>query len=267
MIKFFRHIRKSLIKENKMGKYFKYAIGEIILVVIGILIALSLNNWKNDQDDREEEQILLHNLQQEFTKNLNELHSDHKINLGTLEASHYFLETDLHTKTPKQIDSIIGRLSMYATFDPSIGYINQAISAGKLDLIQSDSLKIHLSRWSGELNDLKEDVIVRREHFLNYLLPVIRRHIPARNSDATQERPDYQRHMQISPITVPDENYAEFITSLEVDGVIYDHYVNQYFVFINEENIDSYIKRVLELLSNELDSNNESTTLNNDKGF
>ena len=43
--------------------------------------------------------------------------------------------------------------------------------------------------------------------------------------------------------------------------------MNQYFVFINEENIELYIKRVLELLSNELDSNNESTTLNNDKGF
>ncbi len=46
MIKFFRHIRKSLLMEqNKTGKYFKYAIGEIILVVIGILIALQINNW------------------------------------------------------------------------------------------------------------------------------------------------------------------------------------------------------------------------------
>ncbi len=45
MIKFFRHIRKSLIDQNKMGKYFKYAIGEILLVVVGILIALSINNW------------------------------------------------------------------------------------------------------------------------------------------------------------------------------------------------------------------------------
>ncbi|WP_104736414.1 DUF6090 family protein [Hanstruepera ponticola] len=45
MIKFFRHIRQSLIMENKTGKYFKYAIGEIILVVIGILIALQINNW------------------------------------------------------------------------------------------------------------------------------------------------------------------------------------------------------------------------------
>ena len=49
MIKFFRHIRKSLIQENKMGKYFKYAIGEILLVVIGILIALQINNWNEDK--------------------------------------------------------------------------------------------------------------------------------------------------------------------------------------------------------------------------
>jgi hypothetical protein len=49
MIKFFRHIRKSLLMENKTGKYFKYAIGEIILVVIGILIALQINNWNEDR--------------------------------------------------------------------------------------------------------------------------------------------------------------------------------------------------------------------------
>ena len=45
MIKFFRKIRQNLLMENKTGKYFKYAVGEILLVVIGILIALQLNNW------------------------------------------------------------------------------------------------------------------------------------------------------------------------------------------------------------------------------
>lgn len=52
MIKYFRHIRKSLLMENKTGKYFKYAIGEIILVVIGILIALSINNWNEERLER-----------------------------------------------------------------------------------------------------------------------------------------------------------------------------------------------------------------------
>lgn len=252
MLKFFRNIRQKLLSENNFRKYLTYAIGEIILVVIGILIALNINNWKNYQDDRTEEQILLQNLKQEFTKNLNELNSDHQINIRMLEAAYQFLETDLQNKSNKQIDSLMGQLSTFATFDPSIGYINQAISSGKLDLIQSDSLKIHLSQWSGELNDLKEDVIIRREHWLNHLLPIIRKHIPIRNSDATQLRPDYPRLKQITPMSVPDKNYKEFITSLEVDGVIFDHYMNQYYVFINEENIESYIERVLDLIEKEL---------------
>ena len=49
MIKFFRKIRQNLLSEGKTGKYLKYAIGEIILVVIGILIALQINNWNNQR--------------------------------------------------------------------------------------------------------------------------------------------------------------------------------------------------------------------------
>ena len=49
MIKFFRKIRQNLLMENKTGKYFKYAIGEIVLVVIGILIALQINNWNENR--------------------------------------------------------------------------------------------------------------------------------------------------------------------------------------------------------------------------
>jgi len=49
MIKFFRKIRQDLLSGGKIGKYLKYAIGEIILVVIGILIALSINNWNEER--------------------------------------------------------------------------------------------------------------------------------------------------------------------------------------------------------------------------
>jgi len=49
MIKFFRHIRQRLVSENKFSKYLLYAIGEIVLVVIGILIALQINNWNENR--------------------------------------------------------------------------------------------------------------------------------------------------------------------------------------------------------------------------
>jgi len=52
MINFFRRIRKRLAEDNKPLKYLRYAIGEIVLVVIGILIALQINNWNERRKDK-----------------------------------------------------------------------------------------------------------------------------------------------------------------------------------------------------------------------
>lgn len=64
MIKFFRKIRQKLLSENKFSKYLLYAIGEIILVVIGILIALSINNWNENRKQKAE--ALLMSLESEL---------------------------------------------------------------------------------------------------------------------------------------------------------------------------------------------------------
>jgi len=62
MIKLFRKIRYNLMEQNKTGKYLKYAVGEIVLVVIGILIALSINNWNEGRKERILEKEALNNL-------------------------------------------------------------------------------------------------------------------------------------------------------------------------------------------------------------
>lgn len=77
MIKFFRNIRQSLLNEGKNSKYFKYAIGEIVLVVIGILIALQINNWnENRKENRIENElidVLITDLQSKKTEHLSDL--------------------------------------------------------------------------------------------------------------------------------------------------------------------------------------------------
>ncbi|MDT0557896.1 DUF6090 family protein [Ichthyenterobacterium sp. W332] len=70
MIKFFLHIRKSLIEQKKMGKYFKYAIGEILLVVIGILIALQINNWNEQVKSEKSSETQLSQLYQNVSDDL-----------------------------------------------------------------------------------------------------------------------------------------------------------------------------------------------------
>ena len=71
MIKFFRKIRQSLLTENKFSKYLLYAIGEIILVVIGILIALQINNWNDNRKSRIKIDQILKNVREELALNIN----------------------------------------------------------------------------------------------------------------------------------------------------------------------------------------------------
>jgi len=75
MLKLFRKIRQSLLADGKNAKYIKYAIGEIVLVVIGILIAFNINNWNEGRNQKLQEKQLLLNLQGEFNDNLQDLDS------------------------------------------------------------------------------------------------------------------------------------------------------------------------------------------------
>tara|TARA_R110002074_G_scaffold63042_6_gene151445 strand:+ start:2950 stop:3726 length:777 start_codon:yes stop_codon:yes gene_type:complete len=73
MIKFFRKIRQNLLMENKTGKYFKYAIGEIVLVVIGILIALQINTWSKTAEQTKNNKIYLNKIIEELKLNVERL--------------------------------------------------------------------------------------------------------------------------------------------------------------------------------------------------
>ena len=75
MIKFFRNIRKKLADDNKPLKYMRYAVGEIVLVVIGILIALQINNWNEDQKEREIEVKVLKEIAENLEANILRLQS------------------------------------------------------------------------------------------------------------------------------------------------------------------------------------------------
>jgi type II secretory pathway pseudopilin PulG len=73
MIRFFRQLRQSLLIKNRFSKYLLYALGEIALVMIGILLALQVNNWNEFQKDREIEKKALINLAENMELNINEI--------------------------------------------------------------------------------------------------------------------------------------------------------------------------------------------------
>ena len=253
MIKFFRNIRQNLLSEGKTGKYLKYAVGEIILVVIGILIALQINNWNNNQQNLKKEQDVLKNLKAEVLQNLEEIKRDHEFNIECLDACYTLLEID-KTKSvnPQKIDSLMGTALDFATFDARLGVVNDVISSGKLELIKDEDLRLLLNQWTGELSDYVEDAMVRR-NFISNNYAILTRHIPVRNGDKTQDRSDYQKTYKIKPIRVDISNYQKFIEDTEVDNAWYSHYINQTFVTINEEEVERFLLNILDLINKNID--------------
>jgi len=255
MINFFRKKRKSLADENKALKYTRYAIGEIVLVVIGILIALSINNWNDQRKDIAKEQQILLSLREEFKQNIKELNFDHQINLSCINAITTLLNfdknVDFETRT---IDSLLGQAFNFATFDARLGVINDISSSGNLELIRDSKLRYKMNQWTGELDDYKEDVIIRRDYWINNasLINIL---LPKRNQDASMDREDYLRDILIKPIQVPKSNYIEFLTNLEIDGFLFDYYMNQSFVTINEEAIMEFLKSTLVLIESNINQN------------
>lgn len=162
MIKFLRQIKLGLLTEKRISKYLLYAFGEIFLIVIGILIALQVNNWNEQKKEAAEEQKILHTLQSEFSYNLQELsrniekakklsaRADSLLHLFTVEKS------DRDNTTAQRL---VRSLSAYSSYDPSDGALIDLISSGHLNIIRNDSLRLHLTRWSGEVQDTKEDEV------------------------------------------------------------------------------------------------------------
>jgi len=145
MIKFFRKIRQNMIKENKVSKYMLYAIGEIILVVIGILIALQINNWNENRLAKIEEEKYLNALLTEAKINKGELLRLIGNRKATLNAVNYTIDhLNEPVLNPLVIDSIYFRLGL--TFSLSYTFLNTSAfsemeSSGRLQNITNHSLR------------------------------------------------------------------------------------------------------------------------------
>ncbi len=174
----FKNIRRFLLKQNKVKSYVLYAIGEIILVVIGILIALQVNNWNEERKIRKQEQQLLVSISEEFQANSEILDQAIQINdsiiaravrLGEYTGPH------LENFDEKELSGLmVGVFKFEAKYAPNQGTINEIINSGKLSVLSNDELRKAISSWQSALEIVKNQeayVVDRRDiahaYFLN----------------------------------------------------------------------------------------------------
>jgi len=146
-----------MLDQNKTGRYLKYAIGEIILVMIGILLALQVNNWNQELQLKKEEIKILKGLYQEFSENLIRFDTIYKRQEARRNAIITVMTDDIESYSARKWDSIHFKVGQIWTFDPLQGIYNSVINSGKLDLISNDSLKTKISKFQDLVVDYKED--------------------------------------------------------------------------------------------------------------
>ena len=181
MIKFFRKIRQKLLTENKFSKYLLYAFGEIILVVIGILIALQINNLNQERQLRNEEKIILQNIHTEFLENKNALKLRLEENNQSRDASIKLLNLVGQKREliqQQNLDSLMYIMLEIGTFRAS----ENALS-GKLQLLKNENLKNLLYKWTRSLK--KTDVSFNRAELKidNELIPYLSKHYSMKDID------------------------------------------------------------------------------------
>ncbi|MFC0605408.1 DUF6090 family protein [Winogradskyella pulchriflava] len=186
MIKFFRKIRQKLLSENKFSKYLIYAIGEIALVMIGILLAFQVNSWKEQRDNASLEKVMMKNLNTEFKNNLlklNDLRIQYEETDKSIRRLMSFMQFSSDELNKTNIDSLIAKSIDVYDYSPTQNSLTEILATGNLKLITKDSLKTMLLEWSAELNEKEESWQTLDDFNQNLVLPYLTKKASMRNID------------------------------------------------------------------------------------
>jgi len=148
MIKFFRSIRRSLLEKGHTVKYIKYAVGEIVLVVIGILIALSINNKNSEIANRKAEKTFYHNIKEQLLDDAKNIESVREMNLAYTAQFEYAIKI-IETENRIQKDTlgnIAVNLTNYTDFDRQGNIYETMVNSGDIKLLTNTDIIEKLRR-------------------------------------------------------------------------------------------------------------------------
>ena len=157
MIKFFRKIRQNLLTKNKNSEYLKYAVGEIILVVIGILIALSINNWNEERNNFQKQELLTKNIIEDLKLDFIHINKSLSEVSGQMNLIDNLISKIFDNKTRLSIESI-GLIRYSSDFRP----ISQRNHSESVSSLEDDFIRKLLQSYF-----LKEDQVT--DIFIEYI--------------------------------------------------------------------------------------------------
>ena len=158
MTRFFRKIRIKLLNENKFAKYLIYAFGEVLIVIIGILIAIQINGWNNDRIQAKKEVAYIEEIRKSLLQDLNYIDFIIAYNYkkdSCINRSIELLGTKMSNeeRTSEFLSLFIEPITVYEIFRPNSVVFNNMISAETIDLITNDTLRMAFADYYGKENE------------------------------------------------------------------------------------------------------------------
>ena len=178
MLRFFRRIRQRLLTETKFSKYLLYAIGEILLVVIGILIALQIDNWNEERVLRKKEILYLKEIRINLWDDLGNI--THSLDFNKKKDSiigacmNVILDAPTDREAMQAISRNMPTLAEFSVFTQNRVAFDNMLSAENIDLISRDTLRTMLSTYYSEKNLLsgtQERVKELTRNFVDNITP------------------------------------------------------------------------------------------------
>ncbi|WP_445381178.1 DUF6090 family protein [Robiginitalea sp. IMCC43444] len=258
MLRLFRNLRNSHNQNSGIRKYLFYAIGEIILVVLGILIALQIDNWNEDRINRQKEVILLNQLKREFNGALAQLGDKIEQRNQIMRSSKWLLNL-IDSSERNTSDSVSYHLKR-TVFVPTLNVnTNDFFDARDVGLIRNDSLRNLLAEWPAQAEQLIEEEQGWSRYRDLYLVPFLFEHYQARNlynavqTDLAMMRTVFLDKDKTFQVMIGNSKTTPAVTELLKTPVFEDHLA--YSIMINNiANIQSYtlgehIEKILEQIN------------------
>ncbi len=243
MFRFFRQIRQRLLAENRFSRYLIYASGEIVLVVVGILIALQIDNWNKQRENRQNELVIIDNLHQEFQANLKTLDSTLALTLSTKQADMQLMalfgEPDSLLKRVNT-DSLIYFSTTFYRFVPTQNVLLDLLQSGRLQLISDKALKDALYDWTQTLGQVDEYFEAVRQKTQQEIVPYLTRNYSFKDIDA------YSPLAWKEPSRLNGEKLDVFIDRT-YENLVDDHLYRIIFYEMYLQETRKIIQRVLDL--------------------
>jgi len=169
-------LKRLLLNETRFSTYLLYAVGEIVLVVIGILLALQINNWNSARQDRREAVKLYKNIHRQLMEDRSELMKVKEFNSyykTSFERAGYLIALKSDQKTDS-LAMMIMELSQYSDFHRSGNIYETLVNSGSIKLLRNIEVTSGLQRLEMTYNNLNKLEDIHWEIILNELSPELK---------------------------------------------------------------------------------------------